>query len=88
MTISKPEPCTPEQLAGMPDEEIDFSDIPETDAEFWATAKVVIPENRRKAQVTIRLDPDVLSWFKKQGSGYQTRINAVLRSYYEAHGKS
>ncbi len=38
-----------------------------------------------KKQLTIRLDADVLSWLKDQGRGYQSRINAILRAYYEAH---
>ncbi len=50
---------------------------------FWKNAQVVYPEGP-KAQVTVRVDGDVLRWFKAQGRGYQTRINAVLRSYYEA----
>ncbi len=87
VTLEDPKPYTPEELAAMPDEEIDYSDIPKTDAAFWKNATVVMPEDR-KTQVTIRLDPDVLRWFKDQGAGYQTRINAVLRSYYEAHEKS
>lgn len=77
-------PLSPEELAAMPDADIDFSDIPETDAKFWETAKVTFPEDR-KSQVTIRLDAEILNWFKSHGRGYQTRINAVLRSYYEAH---
>ncbi len=80
-------PMTPEELAAMPDEQIDTSDIPPLGEDFWKNATVVMPEDR-KTQVTIRLDPDVLRWFKDQGAGYQTRINAVLRSYYEAHEKS
>jgi len=39
---------------------------------------------RTKPAITIRLDPDVLEWFKAQGKGYQTRINAILRLYMEA----
>jgi uncharacterized protein (DUF4415 family) len=39
----------------------------------------------RKTLVSLRLDPDVLVWFKRQGKGYQTRINAVLRAYVKAH---
>ena len=39
----------------------------------------------RKTQVTLRIDEDVLSWFKKQGAGYQTRINSLLKAYKEAH---
>ena len=53
------------------------------DEEFWRTARVVMP--RRKEAITIRLDADVLDWFRRRGRGYQTRINAVLRSYMEAH---
>ena len=67
----------------MKDEDIDYSDIPELDAEFFATARVVVPPGKK--QVTVRLDRDVLTWMKAQGRGYQTRINAILRAYYEAH---
>ncbi len=48
----------------------------------WAQATVVIPP--AKAAISLRLDTDVLAFFKAQGRGYQTRINAVLRSYMEA----
>jgi uncharacterized protein (DUF4415 family) len=53
-----------------------------TDAAFWRDAKVVLPS--RKAVVTMRLDADLLEWFRQQ-RGYQTRINAILRSYMKAH---
>jgi len=66
----------------MKDEDIDYSDIPDLDAEFFATARVVVPPGKK--QVTVRLDRDVLAWLKAQGRGYQTRINAILRAYYEA----
>ena len=56
---------------------------PPLDREFWAKAKVVYPEAPKK-QLTVRFDADVVEWFKRQGRGYQTRMNAVLRSYYEA----
>jgi uncharacterized protein (DUF4415 family) len=52
-----------------------------TDVDFWKQAKVVIP--RAKQTVTIRLDADLLVWLRRQ-KGYQTRINAVLRTYMEA----
>jgi uncharacterized protein (DUF4415 family) len=65
------------------EEGIDFTDIPELGPEFWKSARLVYPE-RRKKQVTLRIDPDVLEWFQSQGAGYQTRMNAVLRRYYEA----
>jgi uncharacterized protein (DUF4415 family) len=54
-----------------------------TDAAFWKDAKVVLPE--RKVVVTMRLDADLLNWFRKQ-RGYQTHINAILRTYMQAHG--
>lgn len=57
---------------------------PMTDAE-WALASVVKPG---KVQVGMRLDADVLDWFKQRGTGYQTRINAVLRRYIEAQRKA
>ena len=43
-----------------------------------------LPENPRKSAISLRLDADVLEWFRGQGTGYQTRINAVLRAYMEA----
>ena len=67
----------------MRDEDIDYSDIPEVDAEFFEKARVVVPPGKK--QVTVRLDADVLAWLRSQGRGYQTRINAILRAYYEAH---
>lgn len=76
---------TPAELAAMPDSEIDYNDIPETTEEFWKNAVVVWPDGRSKAPVNLRLDADVLAWFRGQGKGYQTRMNAVLRSFYEAH---
>ncbi len=57
-----------------------------TDAEFWRGAKLVMPE--RKVPVSLRLDRDVVAWFKSHGRGYQSRINAVLRTYMNAHGKA
>jgi uncharacterized protein (DUF4415 family) len=67
----------------MRDEDIDYSDIPELDKNFWKNAKMVVPPGKK--QLTVRLDTDVLEWLKGQGKGYQSRINAILRSYYEAH---
>lgn len=72
-----------QRLDSMSDEEIDTSDLPPLDEDFFAHAELRLP--RAKPSITIRLDPDVLDWFKEQGRGYQTRINAILRSYMEAH---
>jgi len=78
-----PEP-TPEAIArfkklkNMRDEDIDFSDIPEITDEMWETAEIVrVP----KKGIYIKLDEDVLDFFKSQGKGYQTRINAVLKHF-------
>ena len=61
------------------------ADDPDTfipDAAWWKRARVVMPAT--KEMVTLRLDPDVLIWFRKRGRGYQTRINAVLRAFVDA----
>lgn len=56
---------------------------PELDAAWFKRAKIVLPQPKKA--VSIRLDCDVMEWFRRQGRGYQTRINAVLRSYVDAH---
>ena len=58
--------------------------VAEPDEQFWRDARVVMPP-RGKTSVHLRLDTDVLEWFKLQGRGHLTRMNAVLRSYMEAH---
>ena len=66
-------------LAAMPDDEIDYSDIPPLPDEFWEKA-VRNPFYRpTKTSTTVRVDSDVLAWLKSKGKGYQTRINAILR---------
>ncbi|MBZ5571066.1 MAG: BrnA antitoxin family protein [Acidobacteriia bacterium] len=62
------------------DSGIDLSDIPELGAEFFSKA---IRWPGKKKQITLRLDPDTLAFFRKHGKGYQTTINAVLRKYVE-----
>ncbi len=69
-------------LAAMPDSEIDYSDIPATDEAFWADA--VVMRHAPKEQISIRLDADLLEWFRKRGR-YQTEINEVLRTFMEHH---
>jgi uncharacterized protein (DUF4415 family) len=49
-------------------------------------ARKGLPQSGRKAAISLRLDEEVLEWFRIQGPGYQTRINAVLRAYMEASG--
>ena len=76
-----------ERVDKLQDNVIDFSDNPEITPEMFAKAilrkglKPVV----RKSQVTLRIDDDILTWFKKQGTGYQTRINSLLKAYKEAH---
>lgn len=68
-----------EALTAMPDEAIDTSDIPEiTD---WSGAVVGKFYHPLKQAVTIRLDADIIAWFKAKGGKYQTEVNKVLRSY-------
>jgi len=67
----------------MREKDIDYSDIPEFDEAFLRSIEMKItPE---KKPISLRVDADVLEWMKSQGKGYQSRINAILRSYYEAH---
>ena len=70
------------RLRRMRDRDIDDSDIPKLDKSFWKAAKLTMPEP--KDRLTIRVDHDVVEWLKKAGSGYQTRINAILRAYMQA----
>ena len=69
-------------VAAMPDERIDYTDAPHLPDAVWLKA-TELPDV--KQQITLRLDADVLDFFRHTGKRYQTRINAVLRSYVEAH---
>ncbi len=77
------------RLDKMADADIDLSDIPEVTPEMFA--KGVVRRGRKpiaKRQLTLRLDSDVVEWFKGQGDGYQTRMNALLRAYMEEQKKT
>lgn len=74
---ANPPGLTDQQATRLDAAPIDYSDIPELPAEFWSI--------RSKAQITLRLDQDVLDFFRSQGQRYQTRINAVLRAFVDAH---
>lgn len=71
----------------MEDEDIDLSEIPEVTPEMFARG--VLRRNFQpippKKQITLRIDSDVVEWYKKQGRGYQTRINSLLRAYMKEH---
>lgn len=76
-----------ERVRNMRDEDIDLSDLPEVTPEMFANAIVrkgfkPIPA---KQQITLRIDKDVVRFFRDQGQGYQTRINQLLRAYMDAH---
>ena len=76
------------KVAAMPDREIKFTkDAPRTSPEDWAHAVAHrgLPFPSRKAQIALRVDEDVLTWFRAQGAGYQTRMNAVLKAFRDAH---
>lgn len=74
----------------MSDEEAERRAVADPDAGlippgFWDNATVRMPQS--KQQITLRLDPDVIGWFRRTGKGYQSRMAAVLRSYVEAKRK-
>ncbi|MBV9989754.1 MAG: BrnA antitoxin family protein [Alphaproteobacteria bacterium] len=79
-------------LAALPDDQIDFSDIPELTDQQIRNGPIYVglfpmPGTRKKS-ITIRLDEDVVRWFKKQGKGWQTKMNWVLRLYFASHRKT
>jgi len=84
---NKPYRLTAEQKRRLDETPIDYSDIPELDDEFFKNAKIV-NWPPAKAQLTIRLDADVLAWLKSNGRGYQTRINRILRVAMESQPKT
>jgi uncharacterized protein (DUF4415 family) len=75
-----------EEIEAIPDEQIDYSEIPELGDDFWTRAKLHMPEPKKG--VYIRLDADVLAWLKAGGKGYQTRLNAMLRALMESDRKA
>jgi uncharacterized protein (DUF4415 family) len=76
------------RVDALTDEDIERAVAEDPDAapfwtdEDWKNARVIFPQG--KEPVTLRLDRDILAWFKQRGRGYQTRINAVLRAFVEA----
>jgi uncharacterized protein (DUF4415 family) len=71
----------------MRDEDIDYSDIPKITPEMFARGVVKkggVVIRRVKQPVTLRVEADVLDWFRARGKGYQTEMNAVLEAYVKA----
>ena len=78
------------RLAAMTDDDIDYSDIPdqaEVPLEQWKTPRELV-SGENKSQLTLRLDADVIEFFRRTGRKYQTRMNAVLREYMQAHKRA
>ena len=84
-----------QRLNDMPDEEItraaetDTDNLP-LDDPFFETARRLPPSallKEAKQQITLRIDAEVLEWFRSSGSGYQSRMNAVLKAYVQTHGE-
>ena len=75
------------RVDAMRDEDIDYSDCPPITPEMFAKGVVRrgLKPVLRKSQITLRVDTDVLEWFRALGDGYQTQINSLLRAYMEAH---
>lgn len=76
------------RIDAMRDEDIDYSDIPPITPEMFAKDMVKkggVLVRRVKQPVTLRVEADVLEWFKARGKGYQTEMNAVLAAYVKAH---
>jgi uncharacterized protein (DUF4415 family) len=87
---SNPPVMTPEQmqaLRDLTDEDIDYSDIPPQPSTGWRRVSDLIPAETKK-QITLRLDADVIEFFRGTGRRYQSRINAALRDYVNAHKKA
>ena len=79
------------KLKAMPDAAIRFTkDAPRTSPEDWADAVAHrgLPLPARKEQIALRVDAEVLAWFRAQGSGWQTRMNEVLKAYWKAMAKA
>jgi len=68
----------------MADEEIDYSDIPPLDDDFFARAMLRSPQ-QPTVTVTMQVDPDVFAWFSTQEDGWERRMRTALRIYVEAH---
>ena len=77
-------PLTTEQLAQLPDDQIDTSDIPELDETFWRNARLSPP--RTKPNISLRVPQEVVEFFKAENpKGYTGRMAAVLEAYVQAH---
>lgn len=82
-----PPQLTAKERAALDGSPIDYSDIPPQRGMNWTRPGALVP-TENKQQITLRLDADVLKFFKKTGKRYQSRINAALREYVEAYKRA
>jgi len=73
-------------LRDLTDEQIDYSDIPPQPTTSWRRVADLVPDEN-KQQITLRLDADIIAFFRATGRRYQSRMNAALREYIEAQKK-
>jgi uncharacterized protein (DUF4415 family) len=78
-TLTAKQRAAMKALAALPEDQINTSDAPEL--RDWSNARRGVFYRPVKQQLTLRLDADVVDWFKQQGEGYQSRINAALRAH-------
>jgi len=83
MSISKKRA---KNLKSIADKNIDYSEIPELSKEFFENALLELP--KEKKAISLRVDIDVLKWFKSQGENYQTRMNTILRAFMKSRKAS
>ena len=84
-TLSELKPLSKEreaELEALKDEDIDYSEIPRLNESFWDNAVPHQPKNKKR--ISIRIDNEILEFFKENGKGYQTHMNAVLGSYMQS----
>jgi len=86
-TLTAEEQQAWKEVQEMRDEDIDYSDIPPLPNTGWRRVSDLIPAEN-KQQITLRLDADVIAFFRATGRRYQSRINAALREYVNANKKS
>jgi uncharacterized protein (DUF4415 family) len=77
--LSKKQKAELKALANLPDNTIDYSDIPPLSEEFWKKAQPNSFYKPLKTATSVRIDADIMAWLKSQGKGYQTRMNSILR---------
>lgn len=70
------------EIASLKEEDIDYSDIPELEEDWFERASLILPHGR---SVPVDLDNDVVEWYRTQDRNFQAKINAILRAYMNKH---